>query len=453
MPVMDIPTLIAKYDRRVPRYTSYPTAPHFSAKTTPQDYAAWLRALPDDTPLSLYLHVPFCAALCLFCACHTTVVHRPEPLNAYADTLQAEIDLLATAIGRKLTVRHLHWGGGTPTSLPPAALEAVMRRLRERFDFAPDAEIAVETDPRTLSSEDVAGLARIGTTRVSLGVQDFNLEVQRAINRHQSLEVTASCAERLRAVGITSLNLDLIYGLPHQTLEGVKRTVAQAMSLKPDRAAVFGYAHVPWMKRHQSLLPESALPTAMERFAQRQAVEDVIVAHGYTTIGLDHFARPEDGLATAADQARLKRNFQGYTADDAPVLLGIGASSIGCLPQGYVQNQHTVPMWRTAVRNGTLPVARGIALTPEDRLRRAVIEEIMCRSAVDLRVVAAAHDADPASLMSAAPALQDLARDGLIEWDGYQVVVTQAGRPFVRSVAATFDTYLQAGQARHSAAV
>ena len=450
---MELTELIAKYDRRVPRYTSYPTAPHFTPAVDDAAYAGWLAALPDDAELSLYLHVPFCASLCLFCACHTTVARRQEPLIAYAATLQAEIDLVADKIGRRLRVRHVHWGGGTPTSLPPDAMLAVMQRLRARFDLPEDAEVAVEIDPRTLSPESIAGLAAMGVTRVSLGVQDFDPEVQKAINRHQSLELTARVAADLRAVGIDSLNLDLIYGLPHQTAAGVANTVAQALTLNPDRAAVFGYAHVPWMKKHQALLPEDALPKTEERFAQRQAVEETLTAHGYTSIGLDHFARPDDALSQAAADGRMKRNFQGYTTDDAPVLIGFGASSIGSVPQGYVQNHPGVPAWRDAVKAGVLPIARGVEMSPEDHLRRDVIEQVMCHMTVNLRDVAQRHGTDLSALMDAAPALQDMARDGLIDWQGDRLDVTLLGRPFVRGVAAAFDTYLRPGGARHSAAV
>ena len=450
---MNIADLIARYDRRVPRYTSYPTAPHFSPATTAAHYAGWLAALPDETPLSLYLHVPFCASLCLFCACHTTVVHHPEPLIAYGATLQTEIANVAGAIGRRLPVRHIHWGGGTPTALPPDVMHAIMTALRRQFSVLPDAEIAVEVDPRTLLDESVQALGQMGVTRASLGVQDFDPRVQEAVHRRQDYTLTADCAERLRTVGVRSINLDLIYGLPYQTVPGVAKTVQQALQINPDRVAVFGYAHVPWMKKHQSLLPAEALPDATQRFAQRAVVEQVLTAAGYAAIGLDHFARPDDALAAAAASARLKRNFQGYTTDDAPVLLGLGASSIGSLPQGYVQNHPSVPAWRDAVRSGALPVARGIALTAEDRLRRAVIETLMCTNAVDLRAVAEQHGADPATLMDAAPALQSLARDGLVQWDGMRVTLTPEGRPFVRAVAAAFDTYLAAGNARHSAAV
>jgi oxygen-independent coproporphyrinogen-3 oxidase len=455
---MNVETLLAKYDRRVPRYTSYPTAPHFSPAVTGETYAGWLAAVADGTPLSLYLHVPFCDRLCLFCGCHTSVVHRRAPLDAYAETLLAEIDLLAGALGRggpkgRMPVRHIHWGGGTPTALPPEWLVAVTARLRSRFEVLPDAEMAVEIDPRTLSAEALGALAEMGVTRASLGVQDFDPKVQAAIDRVQSFAMTAECARRLRGIGVASINLDLIYGLPHQSVAGVRETVTRALEIAPERIAVFGYAHVPWMKKQQALLPAEALPGPAERFAQREAAEQAILAAGYERIGLDHFTRPGDSLSEAAATGRLRRNFQGYTSDDALVLLGIGASSIGSLPQGYVQNEARVPAWRDAVRAGRLPVARGIALSGEDALRRAVIERIMCRFAVDLAEVAAAHGADPSGLGSAAPALDELARDGLVEWDGRRVAVTPEGQPFVRAVAAAFDAYLAGGAGRHAPAI
>jgi oxygen-independent coproporphyrinogen-3 oxidase len=450
---MNVADLIAKYDQRVPRYTSYPTAPHFSTAVGADMYAEWLRALPPGIPLSLYLHVPFCAQLCLFCGCHTTAVHRAEPLLAYTRTLLAEIDLLAGAIGGRLPVRHIHWGGGTPTALPADCMTEITARLRNRFDVVPDAEIAVEIDPRTLTDESLAGLAQMGTTRASLGVQDFDPKVQHTIGRVQSYELTADCAARLRGIGIGSLNLDLIYGLPYQTVDGVAATVSSALTIEPDRIAVFGYAHVPWMKKHQALLSPESLPDAPARYTQREAAERIITQAGYDAIGLDHFARPDDALAVAARAGTLRRNFQGYTTDDAPVLLGLGASSIGSLPQGYVQNAPGVPGWREAIQAGHLPTARGIALIDTDRLRRDVIEQIMCHFAVGLAAAAARHGADPASLMDAAPALQGMVADGLVRWDGYQLAVTAAGRPFVRNVAAAFDTYLRTGIGRHAVAV
>lgn len=450
---MDVQRLIAKYDQRVPRYTSYPTAPHFSSAIDGATYDAWLRWLTDDTALSLYVHVPFCAQLCLFCGCHTVVVRRPEPIAAYARDLLTEIDLLADAIGERLPVRHIHWGGGTPTALPAAGMQAIDQRIRERFAMQADGEVAVEIDPRSLGPASLAALRNIGVTRASLGVQDFDPLVQQAVQRIQPYEMTAECVANLRDIGVRSINLDLMYGLPHQSERGVVATVQQALDLAPDRIAVFGYAHVPWKQRQQALLEQFTLPDGFARFAQRQAAERVIRGAGYQTIGLDHFAVADDTLAIAARAGRLRRNFQGYTADDAPVLLGLGASSIGCLPQGYVQNATAIPDWRAMVRRGVLPVARGIELTEQDLLRREVIERIMCYGAVDLVTVAARHAADAASLMDAAPTLQQMRDDGLVLWDGYRLAVTQRGRPFMRCVAAAFDCYLDSATVRHSVAM
>jgi len=450
---LSVAALIEKYDARVPRYTSYPTAPHFTAAVNEPAYRSWLAALPEGAALSLYLHIPFCAQLCWFCGCHTTAVNHVAPLLSYAETLLAEIDLLAGAIGRRMKVAHVHWGGGSPTAMPAPQLRQIMARLRERFDFGPDAEIAFEIDPRTATPEVLDAMRDVGCTRASLGVQDFDPAVQRAVNRHQSYETTAACAEGLRARGVGSINLDLIYGLPHQTVAGVAATVDRALDIAPDRVAVFGYAHVPWMKKHQTLIDEAVLPGAMERWRQELAASEAILARGYRRVGLDHYALASDALARAAEAATLHRNFQGYTTDDAPVLLGLGASSIGSLPQGYVQNIPGVAAWRDAVREGHLPIARGIALTDDDRLRGDVIETLMCQGSVSLGAVAARHGADPAPLRDAAAALKSFAADQLIDWDGETVTMRADAGPFVRSVAACFDAYLRPGEQRHSRAV
>jgi oxygen-independent coproporphyrinogen-3 oxidase len=451
---MDISALIEKYDARVPRYTSYPTAPQFGPAVDGTVYAGWLADLPAAAPVSLYLHVPFCAQLCWYCGCHTTAVTRREPMDSYADTLLAEIDLVAAAIGRRLPVSHVHWGGGTPHALPPERLVELMRRLRGAFALTEDADVAVEIDPRTADPQAIAALAEMGVTRASLGVQDFDPVVQRAVNRVQSWEDTATCAIRLRALGIRSINLDLMYGLPFQTEAGVARTVEQALDLDPDRVAVFGYAHVPWMKKHQALIPQAHLPGLQERYRQCLAAEAAIIGRGYAAIGLDHYAKPADALAEAARTRSMRRNFQGYTTDTAETLIGLGASSIGSLPRGYAQNAAALPEWRDRVRAGRLPTARGIAMAPEDRLRRDVIEQLMCQGEVDLPKTAARHDADARGLLAAAPRLADLAADGLIVWDGARVAVRQEARPLVRSVASVFDTYFRPQtEARHSRAV
>ena len=450
--------LIARYDGRVPRYTSYPTAPHFTPGTDALSYAAWLAELPEGEAVSLYLHVPFCDRLCLYCGCNTSVVHLEQPKRAYARMLMREMEMVAACAGRRLRVSHVHWGGGTPTVLPPDCLTGIMDCVREHFEVIPGAEIAIEIDPASLQPDRLEALARMGINRASLGVQDFDLAVQDAIGRHQSFEQTAACAQALRGIGVRSLNLDLIYGLPRQNEESLERTARKALALRADRVAVFGYAHVPWMKKHQSLIPEDTLPGAAARFAQAKMVRRVLEREGgYIPVGLDHFARPGDAMAEAALGRQLHRSFQGYTTDAAPALIGLGASAIGSLPQGYVQNASTVPAYGAAIGQNRLATSRGVALSPDDRLRRAVIESIMCELEVDLRAQAAAFDADPAPLLADARALAGFKADGLVEWDGTRIEVNEAGRPFVRNVAALFDRYL-AGQAqaqtpRHAVAV
>ena len=450
---MDITSLLSKYDKPVPRYTSYPTAPHFTSAVDGAVYAGWLEQLPDDDALSLYLHVPFCEELCLYCGCNTAVVRKEGPRRSYAELIKAEIALAASAIGRRLPVCEIHWGGGTPTALPADCLTDIMEVLHEAFVIAPDAEISVELDPRHLPQDRLDALRAMGVTRASLGVQDLDPVVQRAVGRVQPLAMVADCVARLRGIGVRSINLDLIYGLPHQTEPGVIETVRQVAGLGADRIAGFGYAHVPWMKRHQALLPEDALPDAQARYAQREAMTKSLVACGYRAVGLDHFALPEDALAQAAESGNLRRNFQGYTTDSARALLGFGASAIGNLPQGYAQNASSVPDYAAAIKDGRLPTCRGFTLSAEDRLRRDIIQTIMCGGGVDLVDVARNHAADPAPLLENAASLQAFADDGLVELDGGQVRVTIPGQPFLRSIAAVFDVYRAGGLGRHATAV
>ena len=438
-------------ERRIPRYTSYPTAPQFSAGITAATYGQWLQQLPHDAALSLYLHVPFCAELCLYCGCHTTVVRSYTPVAAYVDLLEHEIDLVADQLDPRGPLTQLHWGGGTPTVLSPADFLRLTERLRMRFDFRRDAESAVEIDPRTLTPDHVVALAEAGITRASLGVQDFEFRVQQAIGRTQSYAQTADAADRLRAAGVRSINLDLIYGLPYQTVSSIKATMRLALTLDPDRIALFGYAHVPWMKRHQKLLPEQALPQTEERFAQSQAAAEVLTGAGYVAIGLDHFAKPHDLLARRQRQGRLHRNFQGYTTDEASALIGFGTSAIGALPQGYLQNAPGTPDYREAIMAGRLATVRGYALTDEDRLRGAIIERLMCDLRADIAAISAAHGA----AIDFAPefaAIDALARDGIVQRSGSTIVVPNNARPFVRTVCAAFDAYLSRDDGRYSRA-
>lgn len=448
------PALIRRYgEQRLPRYTSYPTAPHFTAEVGEAACGAWLEALDPGARLSLYLHVPFCRSLCWYCGCHTKVPGHDEPIARYAEALAAEIALVAERLPARMAVAHLHWGGGTPTILGAARFARLMDLVRDRFAVAESAELAVEIDPRRLTEEMVAALAAAGVNRASLGVQSFDPAVQQAINRMQSFDETRRAVESLRAAGIARLNFDLLYGLPHQTVASCEATVAEALTLAPDRLAVFGYAHLPSLKLHQRRIDEAALPDAAEREAQAEAIAAALKDAGYVAIGLDHFARPDDPLAQALRARRLRRNFQGYTTDAADALLGFGASSIGSWPQGYAQNQPQITAYREAVAAGRLPAVRGLALGGEDRLRRDIIEEIMCYLEVDLASVASRHGIAPAALAAEQAELAGLARAGIVRLEEGRVSVAEECRMLTRAVAAVFDAYLSAVPGRHARAI
>jgi oxygen-independent coproporphyrinogen III oxidase len=448
-----IEDLVRRYSKPVPRYTSYPTAPHFHTGVDRVTYAEWLRLVPRDTDLSLYVHVPFCDRLCWFCGCHTKQVARYDPIAAYIPVVMREIEAVAKLLDGQGRVTALHLGGGSPSMLRRADLFRLSALIRQNFTVARDFEFSIEVDPNDMVPERYDDLAEAGVTRVSIGVQDFDPEVQRAINRLQSFEQTAAVVEGMRARGVGSVNLDVLYGLPHQTLEGLERTVAQSLSLRPDRLALFGYAHVPWMKTHQRMIPDAALPGIIERFSQSAMAASAIRDAGYEAIGIDHFALPSDKLAQSARGKSLRRNFQGYTTDAAPALIGFGASAIGSLPQGYVQNHVPTGEYVRQVNEHGLAAVRGVALTQEDRMRRWVIERLMCDFAVPLEELmdrfGPAAEAVAAEMLGVA--FED--SDGLVDFTGDSFTMTEKGRPFVRSIAAAFDSYLAAGKARHSLAV
>lgn len=440
---------LALAERTVPRYTSYPTAPHFSPAVGPERYAAWLERLAPDATVSLYLHVPFCTSLCLYCGCHTKAVRRRAPVEEYGALLVKEIDLIASIAGAR-RVTHVHWGGGTPSILGEAWLTRIAERIAAAFDLSAKAEHAIELDPRRMSKTLATALAAMGVNRASLGVQDFSPHVQLAIARVQPFAQVEQSVAWLRAAGIADINLDLMYGLPRQSVDDVRRSAELAAALAPQRLALFGYAHVPWFKRQQRLIDEAALPGLSERLAQAQAAADTLSAQGYEAIGLDHFARPDDELAVAARAGRLRRNFQGYTTDMADALIGIGTSAIGRLPQGYVQNAPDIAGYTRAIDTGRPATAKGIALGGDDRTRGAIIERLMCNLAVDLDDFAGANSGGFGDEVTA---LRDLEDAGVVEIEGSRLAVTGPGRPFVRLVAAAFDAYLPARQARHSLAV
>ncbi|MGV0876588.1 oxygen-independent coproporphyrinogen III oxidase [Martelella sp. FLE1502] len=444
--------LLDKFSEPVPRYTSYPTAPHFHDGVDSATARKWIAALGAGQKLSLYVHIPYCDRLCWFCACHTKHTLKYEPVAAYLESLKHEIETMGRLVSPDVIVTGLHWGGGSPTMLKPEDMHRLMGWLRTAFNFAEDAEISVEMDPNDLDEARYDALAEIGVTRASLGVQDFDSKVQKTINRLQTFEQTAEVIAAMRKRGVRSVNCDLLYGLPYQTLDTMAKTVADIISLKPDRIALFGYAHVPWMKKHQALIPEHALPDAEERFRQMSLAAGMLAEAGYEAIGIDHFALADDTLAKAARTGRLRRNFQGYTDESADALIGLGASSISQLPEGYWQNMPATGEYRRMVESGDLAVVRGVALQPEDRARAFVIERIMCAygfSACELKARFAAGTDD---IIAEAKAYARENPDVCV-YDRFGFRLKNEAFPFARSVAAVFDTYLGRGKGRHSAAV
>lgn len=445
--------LALKYDLRVPRYTSYPTAPHFVPDFDEATVKDWMSALPPEQPVSLYLHIPYCDEMCWFCGCYTKITKKYEPVAEYTDVLLREIDNLAGFLPARMKLSHVHFGGGSPTLLSGEDFARIMAAIRARFDLTDDAEIAVEMDPRDTTEAYVAALAEAGVNRASIGVQDFHENVQKAINRIQPFEVTKQVIDWLRAHGVTRINMDLMYGLPYQTDDHVRDMVERAVTLAPDRIAFFGYAHVPWMKAHMRLIPEDALPDTETRWRQAEDSCRLLEELGYVKVGLDHFARPEDPMAIAAQKGRLRRNFQGYTTDEADVLLGVGASAISRFSQGFTQNVLPLHEHADRVAAGRLTVGKGYAYTGDDLFRAEIISQLMCNLRVDMAALYAAYGRSRADVADAFERLAPLTADGIAVIDGDVISVPDAHRPLLRLVAAAFDAYLDRGAKRHSKAV
>jgi oxygen-independent coproporphyrinogen-3 oxidase len=445
------PELLKKYAAPVPRYTSYPTAPHFSPKVDAETYARWLREMPSGTPLSLYAHVPFCKEMCWYCGCSTKVTQRHDPIARYLDALEREIVNVSGHLQGEHPVTHIHWGGGSPSILEPDDILRLARALKARFAFADDAEFAVEIDPRGLDEARITAFAEAGVNRVSIGVQDFDPAVQTAINRMQSFEITEWVVQTFRAHGVKSINIDLVYGLPHQTRSTLDRTLHHVLGMMPDRIALFGYAHLPARITHQRLIDESALPDMTERFAQASRAARRLAAAGYVGVGLDHYALPTDSLASG----NIHRNFQGYTTDTASALIGLGASSIGRLPQGYVQNATPVADYERRVENGGLGTVRGHAMTVDDAARALVIERLMCDFRFPTSELRRRFGDAAEPIIEEAELLVKNDNDNLVQRDGDEpgFRVTDTGKLFVRSICSVFDSYLGHGSAQHSSGV
>lgn len=447
--------LIREYNRSVPRYTSYPSAPHFHEDAGREVFWEETQRTNADAagaPLSLYLHLPFCRQLCYYCGCHMKVTHDPERLAKYLRYLKREIDLLAPHLASDRPVTQIHWGGGTPTLLSPDQIADLGGYLRKRFDIADDAEISIEADPRGLTEEHVAAAREVGFTRISLGVQSFDREVQEAINRVQPEHLTRNAVRWAREHGFESINLDLVYGLPHQTLDTFEETLASIMDLAPDRIALYSYAHVPSVLEHQRLIPEKALPEPTERLQLfKRAIETLTgtdSGRAYRFIGMDHFAKPDDPLSVAQEENTLHRNFQGYSTRAGADVYAFGISGIHQLADLYAQNTKNLRTYYDQIDQGELTVFRGYELTDDDRLRRHVIMQLMCNFHLNKRAVESRFGIDFDTYFDAAlDRLRPLERDGLVRLLPDVIAVRPPGRLLIRNVASAFDAYLHASEA------
>ena len=449
--------LVRKYDISAPRYTSYPTAVEFRDFPTPDPLLGHLDRTNRDgsVPLSLYFHLPFCETLCWFCGCTTVITLNHKSSDTYLDYLEKEVALLAPKVNRDRKVVQLHYGGGTPTFFQAPELARLAKLIRSHFTMAPDAEMSVEVDPRRLVREQVVALRESGFNRASLGVQDFNPQVQKAVHRIQPRAMTEQAISWLRSEGFTSINLDLIYGLPYQTVESFADTLEQVLELNPDRLAVFSYAHVPWMKPAQKNLErEAALPTPDTKLAMLKLITETLTSRGYVYVGMDHFAKETDELAVAQAARTLQRNFQGYSTRAGAEILSFGISAISQTPHSYRQNHKTLDPYYAALDRGEVPATRGRELSEEDARRREIIMRVMCHLQLDYAALSREFGFDFAARYATELArLKPLADDGLVQVSAGGVRVTELGRLFLRNIAVCFDAYYAPEAKRHSRTV
>jgi oxygen-independent coproporphyrinogen III oxidase len=439
--------ILEKYNRPGPRYTSYPTAPVWKDNFGPDDLEdCYARADAVATPLSLYMHIPFCENLCLFCACNVSIQKDKKAAIPYLEALKREIDHVSQRISKKRAVSQFHWGGGTPTYLTPAQMEDLFGHASERFTFATEAEIGIEIDPRVTNRAHLESLRGLGFNRLSMGIQDFQPKVQETIHRVQPFEMTRDLILAARELGFESLNVDLIYGLPHQTADSFKETIDKTLRLRPDRVAMFSYAHVPWLKKQQGSF-QMYLPEGMEKFRIFRAGLERFLDAGYVYIGMDHFALPDDELAVAQKNRTLHRNFQGYTTKAGADLYGMGVSAISSIGEAYAQNRKEVPAYQETIASRGIATARGYKLSPDDLLRRAVISRLLCHTVIPKPEIEQQFSISFDEYF--APELERLqeSRDeGLVILEPNQIRVTPLGRIFIRNVAMVFDRYLREQQ-------
>jgi len=438
--------LIRKYDTSGPRYTSYPPAPVFSPEFGAEQYLEEIQKTeshPANSDVSLYFHVPFCDTLCYFCGCTTIITRSRERIREYVGYMKKEIDLLSPLLNRSRTVVQMHWGGGTPTYLTPAEILHLGEHIQKSFAFADDPEISVEVDPRDLAFDHMRALRESGFNRVSIGVQDFDQRVQRAINRDQSEMVTRQAIEWSRTLGFKSVNLDLIYGLPLQTMESFSETLEKVIGISPERIAVYNFAYVPWMKKHQKVLHREDLPSPDLKIELLAHTIERLVEAGYVYIGMDHFAKPDDELAIAQRERTLQRNFQGYSTRGGADLYALGMSAISHFGSAYAQNIKTLLEYQTAIERGTFATHAGYKMSFDDRLRKAVIMRLMCHLVLDKREIENEFGIEFDSYFSEARSkLLPLIEDGLIKETQEDFQITTTGRLFLRNIAMCFDAHI-----------
>jgi oxygen-independent coproporphyrinogen-3 oxidase len=438
------------FDSKVPRYTSYPPATKFSNDVTGDVFRTWVERIPPGSAISVYLHVPFCRRLCWFCACRTQGTRTDAPVIAYVETLRQEIANLKAILPEGVRIARLHWGGGTPTLMRPDQMRELAHAVTDAMPLAEGAEFSVEIDPNEIDESRVTALAELGMNRASIGVQDFDDDIQKVIGRIQTYEITRNTVEALRAHGIHSLNADILYGLPQQSQSRIAESVQMLLSLSPDRVALYGYAHVPWMAKRQAMIPTDALPTPEERLHLFDTARRLFLWDGYDEIGIDHFARPTDSMAVAARTGHLRRNFQGYTDDTCDVLIGLGASAISKFPQGFAQNASATAVYQASVREGRMATGRGHVFKDQDLWRARMIEMLLCSFSIDSAEIIETFGVQPDTLselyQSAAQAFPDMTR---ITRTGFEIA--DEGRPLARMIARAFDAYEMRAEG-HSAA-
>jgi oxygen-independent coproporphyrinogen III oxidase len=445
--------LLRKFDTPGPRYTSYPTADRFAERFGSSDAMQVLHArsrASSSAPLSLYVHIPFCESLCYYCGCNKIITRHHDRAAEYLDALEVELALVVEALGAGRPVSQLHFGGGSPTFLSDSELTRVMTTLGGAFQLTPDSEVSIEVDPRTVTPDRLAHFRKLGFNRLSFGVQDFDPEVQQAVHRVQSFEMVEGLMKSARALGYVSINADLIYGLPKQTPESFARTIQQMGELRPDRIALYAYAHLPERFKPQRRIADADLPNAPQRISMLGNAIAGFLSQDYCYIGMDHFALPGDSLAVAKREGRLHRNFQGYSTQPDCDLIALGVSAIGRVGAAYYQNAKTLPEYYESLRDRRLPVVRGYTLTPDDELRRDVIMALMCQGRVEYEPIERAHGVRVAEYFEAElRALHEMAASGLVTLEQGAVQVTASGWFLVRAVAMAFDKHLQSARDRH----